>query len=157
MTHHDPLRRPAATRRALLRAGAGVCVLLTVRPAAATPEAMEEAVRAFAGGTPVRAGKVVLEVAPLVENGNTVPLSVTVDHPMTPDDHVTTIALFNERNPQPHVAVFHLSPRAGRAEVATRVRLRDSQTLLAVARLSDGSLWSATAQVIVTLPACAEG
>ncbi|MBM3523993.1 MAG: sulfur oxidation protein SoxY, partial [Alphaproteobacteria bacterium] len=71
--------------------------------------------------------------------------------------HVTTIALFNERNPLPDVARFHLGPRAGQAWVSTRIRLGDTQTVVAVARMNDGSLWSAAAEVIVTLPACIEG
>ena len=75
---------------------------------------------------------------------------------MTAADHVRRIALFNDKNPQPDVAVFHLGPRAGRAQVATRIRLATSQTIAAVAELSDGSFWSAEADVIVTLAACIE-
>ncbi len=102
-------------------------------------------------------GKVKLEIPPLVENGNAVPVTVTVESPMTPEDHVRRIALFNEKNPQPQVAVFHLGARAGRAQVATRMRLADSQTITAVAELSDGTWRSASAKVIVTLAACLEG
>jgi len=148
--------RRGATRRQVLHAGAAGAALLLVRPARATPREMEAAIRAFTGGAEARAGKVTLEVPPLVENGNSVPLTVTVDHPMEPGDFVRTIALFNERNPQPNIAVFHLSPRAGRAMVSTRIRLGDSQKVVAVARLSDGSLWTDEAEVIVTLPACVE-
>ena len=92
----------------------------------------------------------------LVENGNSVPLSVNVAHWMQPGDFVRTIAVFNEKNPQPNVATFHLTPRSGRASVATRIRLGDSQRIVAIAQLSDGSFWSDEAEVIVTLPACAE-
>ena len=102
-------------------------------------------------------GRIRLDVPPLVENGNSVTLTVTVDSPITQADYVEAIAVFNEKNPQPHVAVFHLGPRAGRATVTTRMRLADSQQVTAIARLSDGSFWSDTADVIVTLAACVEG
>lgn len=127
-----------------------------VRPAHATPDEMAAALREFTGGAPVREGKVRFEIAPLVENGNTVPVVVSVDSPMTPAEHVRAIAVFNEGNPQPQVAVFHLTPRSGRANVATRIRLATSQKLVAVARLSDGSHWSQTVDVTVTLAACVE-
>ena len=75
---------------------------------------------------------------------------------MTAADHVKAIAIFNEKNPQPHVAVFHLGPRAGKASVATRIRLADSQKVVAIAEMSDGSCWSDTQDVIVTIAACLE-
>jgi sulfur-oxidizing protein SoxY len=129
---------------------------LVVRPAVATPAEMDAAIRAFAGEADIRSGKVKLEVPLLVENGNSVALTVTVDSPMTANEFVKTIAVFNEKNPQPNVVNFHLGPRAGRASVSTRIRVADSQKLVAVAELSDGTFWSASAEVIVTLPACAE-
>ena len=75
---------------------------------------------------------------------------------MTQGDHVKAIHVFNERNPQPNVVGVRLGPRAGRATLTTRIRLADSQTVTAIAELSDGSFWSDSVQVIVTLPACAE-
>ena len=135
-------------------AGAGASVVL--RPASATPEELSAAIASFAGGAAVRAGRVNLDVAPLVENGNTVPITLSVQSPMTPADHVKAIAVFNERNPQPDVVVFRLGPRAGRALVATRIRLATSQRLVAVAQMSDGTFWSHTVDVIVTLAACVE-
>ncbi|WP_439552572.1 SoxY-related AACIE arm protein [Falsiroseomonas sp.] len=142
------------TRRLLLAAPA---LLLMPRQAGATQAAMEEAVRGFTGGAAITRGRVALDISPLVENGNTVPLSVIVDSPMTQADHVRAIAIFNERNPQPHVITAQLGPRAGRAILSTHIRLATSQTLLAVAALSDGSFWSDSAQVVVTLAACIEG
>jgi len=124
--------------------------------AAATPAAMEAAVKAFVGNAPLRTGRVTLDIAPLVENGNTVPVTVRVESPMTAADHVRTIALFNERNPQHEVAVFQLGPRNGLAVVSTRMRLATSQQLVALARLNDGSCWQARVDVIVTLAACVE-
>ena len=117
---------------------------------------MEAAIRAFTGTAPISNGKVELVLPALVENGNSVPLTVNVAHWMEPNDYVKTIAIFNEKNPQPNVATFHLTPRAGRATVSTRIRLGDSQKITAIAQLSDGSFWSDEAEVIVTLPACAE-
>ncbi|HEY7384254.1 MAG TPA: SoxY-related AACIE arm protein [Beijerinckiaceae bacterium] len=145
-----------STRRQILAAGGGLASALVVRPAVATPAEMDAAIRAFAGEADIRSGKVKLEVPLLVENGNSVALTVTVDSPMTANEFVKTIAVFNEKNPQPNVVNFHLGPRAGRASVSTRIRVADSQKLVAVAELSDGTFWSASAEVIVTLPACAE-
>ena len=145
------------TRRLVLLAAAGIGVARLVRPAAATPAAMEEAIRALVGEAAVERGKVKLELPPIVENGNTVPLTVTVDSPMSEADHVTGIHVFNEKNPQPYVAAFGLGPRAGKAVVSTRIRLADSQQVVAIARLNDGSFWSDRTDVVVTLAACAEG
>jgi sulfur-oxidizing protein SoxY len=144
-------------RRRLLVAGVCAGALVMARPATATPAAMQSALAQWTGGATVRPGKVKLDVARLVDNGNTVPITVTVDSPMTATNHVLAIAVFNERNPLPDVARFTLGPRAGKAMVATRIRLATSQNLLAVARLSDGSYWSHQVDVVVTLAACIEG
>jgi len=117
---------------------------------------MQEAVRKVTGGKPVRKGRVKLDVPPLIENGNSVVMTVTVDSPMTPADHVTAIHLFAPRNPLPNMVSAYLTLRAGRAKVMTRTRVADSQTLLAVAALSDGSFWSDSVEVVVTLAACTE-
>ena len=148
--------RRGATRREALAVGAGLASALVVGRAEATTAEMEEAIRAFSGEAEVRAGKVKLDVPLLVENGNSVPMTVAVDSPMTSTDFVRKIGIFNEKNPQPNVANFYLGPRAGRATISTRIRVADTQKLTAVAELSDGTFWSTTAEVIVTLPACAE-
>ena len=96
------------------------------------------------------------DITPLVENGNSVPVEVTVDSPMTTAQHVTGIAIFNEKNPQNDVAVFELTPLCGRARVATRIRLATSQQLIAVAKMNDGSCWTHTVEVIVTTASCVE-
>jgi sulfur-oxidizing protein SoxY len=126
----------------------------TVRPVAATTAAA--AIGEIVGDAPVHQGKVKLEVPPLVENGNAVPLTVSVDSPMTEGEHVKSIHIFNEKNPQPNVASFYLGPRAGRAQVSTRIRLADSQKVIAIAQLSDDSFWSDNVDVVVTLAACLE-
>lgn len=143
-------------RRDLLLAAGGVMVLRTVD--AAAPSALfQPAIDAFTGGrTPVE-GRVKLAIDTLVENGNVVPVSVSVDSPMTAADHVRRIALFTENNPQPEVVVFHLGPRNGRATVATRMRLATSQRVIALAQMSDGSVSRHSVEVVVTLAACLEG
>jgi sulfur-oxidizing protein SoxY len=147
-----------ATRRDLLVAGlAGVgAALIKIEPAAATPDSMKRAIHQVVGEAPVQKGKVAIDVPALVENGNTVALAVEVQSPMTPQDYVKAIHVFNEKNPLPNVFSAHLGPRAGRARVATRFRLADTQTVVAIAEMSDGSFWSASADVIVTLAACLE-
>lgn len=153
--------RPAPlcrARRRLLAAGAGLGLALAARPlTAATAAELDDAIRAYTGGAAVRTGKVAIEIAALVENGNAVPIAVSVASPMTAADHVTAIALFSEKNPERDIARFSLGPRAGRASMATRIRLATSQQLVAVARMSDGTFWSAAVAVVVTLAACIEG
>ena len=122
----------------------------------ATPASMQEAIGKVVGGSPVRRGKVKLDIPPLIDNGNAVPLSVAVESPMTPADHVRAIHVFTEKNPQPYVVSAFLGPRSGRASIATRVRLADTQTVVAIAELSDGSFWSDRKAVVVTLAACLE-
>lgn len=118
--------------------------------------ALEEAIRKVTGGAPVRAGRVRLDIPPLIDNGNAVPITVSVDSPMTEADHVKAIHLFTEKNPQPSVIAAHLGPRAGRARVAIRSRIADSGVVIALAQLSDGSFWQERVNVIVTLSACLE-
>ena len=139
-----------------LTLGAGAVASVFVRPARAQALDLAAAITTYAAGAVVREGRVRLDVATLVDNGNVVPVTVSVDSPMTAADHVTGIALFNERNPQRDVARFELGPRAGRASVSTRIRLATSQQLVAVARMNDGSCWLQRVDVIVTLAACIE-
>jgi sulfur-oxidizing protein SoxY len=154
-------RRDTPTRRRFLALAGGTAVvgtlpIVSVRPVEATPETMAAAIHAVVGGAAVQTGKVKLDIPPLVENGNTVPMTVSVASPMTATDYVKSIHVFNEKNPQPNLGNFYLGPRAGRAQVSTRIRLADSQKITAIAHLSDGSFWSVTAEVVVTLAACTE-
>jgi sulfur-oxidizing protein SoxY len=143
-------------REFLLAAGIGLSAVIAVRPARATPPETQTAIRKVVGSARVTPGKVTLDIPPLIENGNTVPLTVSVESPMTEADHVKAIHVFTEKNPQPDVVAFHLGPRAGRAKVATRIRLANSQTVVAICELSDGTFWSDSADVVVTLAACLE-
>ena len=140
------------TRRIVI-AGFGTLLL---RPAFAAPETLRVAIEKFAAGATPQTGRVTLEIAPLVDNGNVVPVTIRVTSPMTADDHVRGIALFNEHNPNTEMAIFHLGPRSGRATVSTRVRLATSQQIVALAKMNDGSVWQHRVDVIVTLAACIE-
>jgi sulfur-oxidizing protein SoxY len=150
------------TRRDLLigagtfAGGIGLAGFVTVRPSEATPAMLQEAIRKVVGEATVNKGKVKLDIPPLTENGNTVACAVSVESPMTADNYVKAIHVFNEKNPQPNVISVQLGPRAGRANIATRIRLADTQTVTAIAELSDGTFWSDTADVIITLGACLE-
>ncbi|MBO0766521.1 MAG: SoxY-related AACIE arm protein [Hyphomicrobiaceae bacterium] len=149
------------TRREVLKitgalALGGTAAPAAVSPAAATPAEMQAAVASVVGDVKVTQGRVKLDIPPLVENGNTVPCTVTVESPMTAADHVRAIHVFAERNPQPYVISATLGPRTGRASISVRMRLRDSQTVLAIAQMSDGSFWSDRINVIVTTGACLE-
>lgn len=149
------------TRRTFLELAGGAAVVVavpvvTIRPSQATPATLNAAIRNVVGEAPVRTGKVTLDIPPLVENGNTVPMTVRVASPMTDKDYVKSIHIFNEKNPLPNVGNFYIGPSAGRAQVATRIRLADTQKVVAIARLSDDTFWSVSADVIVTLAACTE-
>jgi sulfur-oxidizing protein SoxY len=154
------MHRTQTRRRFLSLTGgaavAGALPVVSVRPLQATPAMLNSAIRNVVGEAAVRTGKVTLDIPPLVENGNTVPMTVRVASPMTATDFVKSIHVFNEKNPQPNIGNFYIGASAGRAQVSTRIRLADSQKVVAIAQLSDGSFWSASAEVIVTLAACTE-
>ena len=160
MTRDDDVLQ--ATRRrflietAALAGAVGIAVPLGVKPASTTPASMRAAIRKVVGEAPIK-GKVKIDVPPLIENGNAVPLTVSCESPMTADDHVKAIHVFAEKNPQPNVVSIQLGPRSGRATVSTRIRLADSQKVIAIAQMRDGSFWSGEAEVVVTLAACLEG
>lgn len=150
MTWPDP-----ATRRGVLLGGAGCLIaLLAPVPSLAAAADMRAAVAEAFGDRPIAEGGITLTIPPLAENGNSVPLSIDVDSPMTEADHVRRIAVFSPLNPLPNVIRFELGPRAGKASVSARIRLSRTQKVLVVAELSDGTLRSASAGIIVTVGAC---
>jgi sulfur-oxidizing protein SoxY len=145
------------TRRdALILGGLAAAGAASPSPAAAVPGQMEAAIRQVIGEAKVQKGKVTLDLPPLVENGNSVPMTVTVASPMTAENRVKAIHVFNEKNPQANVVSMRLGPRAGKASVSTRIRLADTQKITAIAEMSDGTYWSDTQEVVVTLAACLE-
>lgn len=145
------------TRRQIVLTTTGLVAITLACPALSQTDELMAAVSAYAGGKTVSPGKVKLDIAELVDNGNVVPVTVSVDSPMTAASHVRSVAVFNEKNPQRDVVKFTLGPRYGRAEVSTRIRLATTQKLVAVAQMNDGTFWSHTVEVIVTLAACIEG
>jgi sulfur-oxidizing protein SoxY len=161
MTRHDDTLQ--ATRRrflidtAALAGAAGIWLPLATGPASATPASMRAAIRKVVGEAPVTKGRLKIDLPPLIENGNAVSLTVAVESPMSVEDHVKAIHDFTEKNPQPNVISVQLGPRAGRATFSSRIRLADSQKVIAIAQMSDGSFWSDEIEVIVTLAACLEG
>lgn len=122
----------------------------------AKKEDATKAIQEITGGKPIIDGKVKLVIPPLVENGNLVVLKLSVDSPMTPNDYVKSVHVIAEGNPLPNIFTVHLTPRSGTANVTTRVRLADSQTVWAIAQMSDGSFYQGSAETLVTLSACTE-
>jgi sulfur-oxidizing protein SoxY len=148
------MNAPVRRRFVALLAGLAAIPLLPFRAARAQLDPFTALLKQVTGGATVRPGRVKVDTARLADNGHSVPLTVSVESPMTAADHVRSITLLSERNPRPLMATFYLGPKAGRAEVATRVRLNGTQRVLAVAQISDGSYWSGTAEVEVTESAC---
>ena len=147
------------SRRVVLIGAASIAMPGVRALAAAYQDDGEQAttVANIAAGRAIKPGRVKLTLPELAENGNVVSLAVDVESPMTAADHVKTIHVVAGQNPLANVARFHLTPRAGRARVATNIRLATTQTVIALAEMSDGTLWSGEAAVLVTLSACIDG
>lgn len=141
------------TRRFVVAAG-GAAAMCLANGLQASPDEMREAMRAQLGDGPINEGRVGLDIPALVENGNSVPLTITVDSPMTAADHVVAIHVFAPENPLPSVSSFVLGPRCGKAEIRTTIRLATTQHLHVVAEMADRTRWLATAEVEVTTAAC---
>ena len=135
----------------------GLAALLAPRMTFADEQAVAAEIKKLYGDKKFDSGKIKLDVPEIAENGLVVPVNVEVESPMTEADHVRWIHLIAEKNPFPDMARFHLGPRAGRAEVATTLRLAASQTVTAVAALSSGGFVMADADIVVTLSACIDG
>lgn len=148
---HLPRRRGLNRRQAV--AAIGTACAFAPGAALATPETARKLLGDLVKAAP-KAGRVKIEAPEIAENGNSVPVSVTVDSAMTPADHVRAIHIIADRNPQPGVASFLLGPANGKAEVHLRMRLAESQNVIVVAELSDGSAWTATREVKVTVGGC---
>lgn len=146
----------ASITRRTFGTGTAATIAVVAVPGAsqATPEALAATLKTILGNKTATTGRVKLEIPELAENGNSVPLTITVDSPMTAADHVKTIYILSPENPSPDVARFHLGPRSGRAKVATSVRLATSQRLIVLAVMADGTAWTTGADVIVTMSAC---
>ena len=145
---HVPSRR-----RALRVLAAGACFLIT-RPATATPDELTVALRDTFGERSITRGRVKLEMPRLAENGSVVPVTVSVESPMTQRDYVKSIHLFAEKNHVPRILEVQLGPHNGRAVLSSRVRVATSQQITAVAVMSDDTLWSAAVDVEVVTSEC---
>jgi sulfur-oxidizing protein SoxY len=143
-------------RRRFVASMAGIATLPLGLPRSshAAIASLDRQIRNVTGDSPLREGRVKLDIPHLADNGHAVPLTILVDSPMTASDFVRSITLLSERNPRPLIASFYLGAHAGKAQVSTRVRLAGTQRLLAIAALSDGSFWSGIAEVVVTESAC---
>jgi sulfur-oxidizing protein SoxY len=111
-------------------------------------------IKEFTGGKTPTNGRVNLDLPEIAENGNTVPMTVSVDSPMTEQSHVTDVLVVSDGNPRPGVVTFHFTPASGVAEANTRIRLAQTQNVTAVAKMNDGSFFTATKQVKVTIGGC---
>ncbi len=142
-------------RRFLLAAGAAL-LALPAAPAHATRTDVAAAISALTIGAPLRPGRVKLDLPLLVENGNTVALSLAVAEPLPPGERVLSLHVFAEGNPLPNVINAFFGPRSGDPHLATRIRLATSQTVIAVAACADGSFWTDSVELLVTLAACVD-
>lgn len=151
--------RSGATRRELLQyAGMGAVAVAAIpvgiREAKAAAQDVQALLIGRYGDRPIADGRIELDLPEIAENGNTVPVSVTVDSPMTADDYVKSVSIFAEGNPLPEVAMFHFTPRSGIAQAATRMRLAGTQNVVVVAEMGDGTLYRAVKEVKVTIGGC---
>jgi sulfur-oxidizing protein SoxY len=145
------------TRRQALVFGAGATAFLAVtdtRPLQATPAESDAEIAKFTGGKPLEKGKITIDLPEIAENGNTVPLSIVVDSPMTADNYVSDMLVVADGNPRPGVALFHFTPLAGRATATTRIRLQTTENIIVVAKMSDGKFITDRKQVKVTIGGC---
>lgn len=147
-------RRGLNRRQAVTALGlGGIAVTLLPLSAEATPEAAKKLLSDLVKAEP-KAGKVQIKSQEIAENGNTVPVTITVDSPMTDKDYVKEVHIVADKNPMPGVASFNLSPANGKAEVQFRMRMAETQNIIAVAVMSDGSAWTAAREVKVTIGGC---
>ena len=150
--------RDVSRRQALIVVGAGglaaAGLALLPRAALADAAAVDEAIKGLIGGKTPRAGRITLELPQIAENGNTVPITVEVDSPMTGQDYCKTVHLFADKNPRPDVASIHFTPACGKAKASSRMRLAKTQNVVAVAEMSDGSVYTAKGEVKVSIGAC---
>ena len=142
------------TRRKFIANTVGIAAALGSTAAFAKPEDVAAAIKAMAGDAEVVAGGITLKAPEIAENGNSVPISVSVDSPMTADSYVESIAVFAEGNPLPDVITFNFTPASGEAFASTRMRLATTQNVVAVAKMSDGTVISDTRNVKVTIGGC---
>jgi len=142
------------SRRQVLAGSAGALAVATLGVAPAHANNAQDLIKAFTGGKSATEGKVKLDLPEIAENGNTVPMTVSVESPMTDASHVTEVLVVGDGNPNGGMVTFHFSPLSGAAEANTRIRLAATQNIIAVAKMNDGSFVMASKQVKVTIGGC---
>lgn len=147
--------RMTFNRRQMLAFGAGAVAASTVGagPARAANDS-NELIQKFTSGKAPAVGRVKLDLPEIAENGNTVPIMVSVESPMAEQSYVAEILVVADGNPRAGVASFHFSPASGTAEATTRIRLASSQNIIAIAKMNDGSFFTASKLVKVTIGGC---
>lgn len=148
----------ALHRRGLLKVALGAAAAVTsggvCAPAFAAKNDAEDLIKRFTGGRDAVEARVRLDLPEIAENGNTVPMTVSVESPMTEESYVSDVLVVADGNPRGGVATFHFSPASGVAEVNTRIRLAETQDVIAIARMNDGAVFRASKQVKVTIGGC---
>ena len=142
-------------RQVMALGGAAAVALLgqSVVPAQAANDSADMIAK-FTGGKTAASGRVKLDLPEIAENGNTVPMTVMVESPMTEQSYVTDVLIVADGNPRAGVATFRFSPASGVAEANTRIRLASTQNIIAVAKMNDGSFYTAKKEVKVTIGGC---
>ena len=141
------------TRRSVL-AGLGAGLALVAMPVRADDASVAEAIKSAFGDAPRTDGRITMTLPPLAESGNTVPLTVSIDSPMTETDAVKRVLVFANRNPRPLIATMAFGPKAAKAEFSTNIRLSGTQDVITIAEMTDGSIYQAQVRVLVTVGAC---
>jgi sulfur-oxidizing protein SoxY len=144
----------AINRRQVIAGSAGALAIATLGVAPAHANNAPDLIKAFTGGKQATEGKVKLDLPEIAENGNTVPMTVSVESPMTDASHVTDVLVVGDGNPNGGMVTFQFSPLSGVAEANTRIRLAATQNIIAVAKMNDGSFVMASKQVKVTIGGC---
>jgi sulfur-oxidizing protein SoxY len=145
------------SRRAALVIGAGGAALTLLgwdEKALASAKEAADQIAKFTGGKTPDASKISIELPEIAENGNTVPLAISVDAPMTADDYVSEVLVVAEGNPNPGVATFNFTPMSGKADASTRIRLATTQNIVVVAKTSKGAFYTGQKLVKVTIGGC---
>jgi sulfur-oxidizing protein SoxY len=142
-------------RRSVLMLGVGALAFgAGARVPAFAANDSDDLIKKFTGGKAATEGRVRLDLPEIAENGNTVPMTVSVESPMTEQSYVSDVLVVADGNPRGGIVTFHFSPASGMAEANTRIRLAGTQNVIAVAKMNDGSFFKASKQVKVTIGGC---
>jgi sulfur-oxidizing protein SoxY len=151
------LRKKSSYSRRTILTAAGLTAaasLIGSRTAVAEPTDVEAALKRLFGGRPMPSGRLKLDVPAIAENGLVVPVNIEVESPMTADNYVRAVHLFADGNPAPNVYSYRFTPESGRAALSNRIRLAKTENVIAVAEMSDGTLFMARSEVKVTIGGC---